>query len=251
MKKSNTYPNQSNPQKRTLSQLIFVIIIMVFAIFTWWNNEEKALQSSTQNQITPTDEEVNIPANLGHYDAVMAHDNIGQNKHATVDYYMLSLSWSPSFCETQKNKNNGKIPENLAFQCNQAAQLGWVIHGLWPQNANARGVSEHPRFCKGDLPELPEELIKKYMPESPGASLLQGQWEKHGSCAFDNAETYFAKQKALFRSLNLPGQALSRKDLFAWMKKYNPQLKNAYLGASKNELYICYDKQWNVMDCPK
>lgn len=87
------------------------------------------------------------------------------------------------------------------------------------------------------------------MAESPGASLLQGEWEKHGACAFNDAESYFAKQKALFRSLNLPGSELSHKELFAWMKKFNPQLKNVRLKAGRNELYICYDKQWQPMDC--
>ena len=253
----------TSPKNRTLQQLIALIVIAIFAVFTWLNNEEKANKSTastTSNTSTKTTEtqaksvpssDVSVPDQLGNYDTKMANDNLGQNKNAPVDYYMLALSWSPSFCETQRNKNNGEVPKHLAFQCNQAAQLGWVIHGLWPQAANARSASDHPRFCQGDLPKLPEDLIKQYMPESPGANLLQGQWEKHGACAFNNASDYFAKQKQLFRSLNLPGQELSRKELFAWMKKFNPQLKDAYLGASKNELYICYDKSWNVMDCPR
>ncbi|AUI66978.1 MULTISPECIES: ribonuclease [Glaesserella] len=251
-----------NPKNRTIQQLIALVVIGIFAVVTWFNNEQKASkESESKPAITKSSEpnnttaqpttKVDVPSQLGNYDTNMARDNLGQNKNASVDYYMLALSWSPSFCENQRNKNNGEIPQHLAFQCNQAAQLGWVIHGLWPQSATARDASDHPRFCQGDLPKLPESLIKQYMPESPGASLLQGQWEKHGACAFNSAEDYFAKQKQLFRSLNLPGQELSRKELFAWMKKFNPQLKDAYLGASKNELYICYDKSWNVMDCPR
>lgn len=236
----------TSSQNRTLRQGIFVAIITLLATVTWFNNERK--EASVSQPVTNA---ASVPADLGNYDTKMSNDNLGQNKHAPVDYYMLALSWSPSFCETQRNKNNGEVPKHLAFQCNQAAQLGWVIHGLWPQAANARSASDHPRFCQGDLPKLPEDLIKQYMPESPGANLLQGQWEKHGACAFNNAGDYFAKQKQLFRSLNLPGQELSRKELFAWMKKFNSQLKDAYLGASKNELYICYDKSWNVMDCPR
>ena len=37
---------------------------------------------------------------------------------------------------------------------------------------------------------------------------------KHGSCAFDSAEAYFKQEKALFESLSLPNEQLSRKELF-------------------------------------
>ncbi|WP_429946081.1 ribonuclease [Bibersteinia trehalosi] len=243
MKKHNSQPLS---KRSSLNQLLFIIIILIFAIFfTWIKNEEKAQQSSTSKS------EIQLPTSLGNYDTVMANDNLGQNKKAGVDYYQLALSWSPSFCELQKRKNEGDIPKHLRYQCDNAAKFGWVIHGLWPQAASARSPSEHPRFCQGDLPPLSEELIKQHMPESPGANLLQGQWEKHGACAFNSADSYFAKQKELFLQLKLPEQAMSRKELFAWLKQHNPQLKNAYIGASKTELYICYDKQWNVIDCPK
>ena len=51
------------------------------------------------------------------------------------------------------------------------------MHGLWPQNANARSVTDHPRFCKGDLAPLPVETLEPYLSISPGAKLLQGEWE--------------------------------------------------------------------------
>ena len=44
---------------------------------------------------------------------------------------------------------------------------------------------------------------------------------------------------------------MKRNELFRWMKTHNPQLSNAYLKASRNELFICYDKNWQVMDCPR
>lgn len=239
-----------HPKQRALSQFIFVIIIFLFALFTWFKNEEKSA-THPSNPTHSSIEKQEIPNRLGHYDTIMANDNLGQNQQAPVDYYQLSLSWSPSFCEQQKRKNDGDMPKHLQYQCDNANQFGWVIHGLWPQSANAHSPADHPRFCQGDLPPLSETLIKHYMPESPGATLLQGQWEKHGACAFDDAESYFTKQKALFLDLTLPTEPMDRKALFAWLKKHNPQLKNAYLGATKTELYICYDKNWNVIDCPR
>lgn len=236
---------QTNP-KRILTQAATLVMVAVASILTWINNEKKEPNNEAAKPVEAAS--LAIPNDLGNYDTVLAKDKFGQHL-APVDYYMLSLSWSPSFCEQQKQKNDGKIPAHLQFQCNQAAKFGWVIHGLWPQNANAQTIGDHPRFCQGDLPPVSEAVIKKYLPESPGASLLQGEWEKHGACAFNDAESYFAKQKELFRSLNLPAGELSHKELFQWIKKFNPQFKNVHLEARGNELYLCYDKQWKPTDC--
>lgn len=238
----------STPTKRLVTQGITLAIIIIATTLTWLNNEQKTQPTNTPEKTQTSTTNIEDENMFRHYDTIMANDRLGQNI-VPVDYYMLSLSWSPSFCEEQKHKHHGKLPKHLEFQCNQAAEYGWVIHGLWPQSAKARQVSEHPRFCQGDLPPLAPSLIKPYLADSPGAGLLQGQWEKHGACAFERAEEYFAKQQTLFHSLNLPGQELSRHELFQWMKKFNPSLKNVRLNANRNELYICYDKQWQPTDC--
>lgn len=31
----------------------------------------------------------------------------------------------------------------------------------------------------------------------------------------------------------------------------NPQLEHAFLGANRNELFICYGLDWRVIDCPR
>lgn len=216
---------------------VFVILFMALVIAGWFFEKQKkeSLEQSVQNN----------------YDTVMKKDKLGQNKRASVDYYTLALSWSPNFCDTQKRKMQGKIPSHLQYQCGGTHQFGWVIHGLWPQSAKARRVEDHPRFCKGDLPELPHQLIEQYLPESPGAALLQGEWEKHGACAFDSAQTYFDKQKELFKTLVLPKYELDRNALFKWVKENNPALKDRYLGGNRNELFICYDKNWQPMNCPR
>src|SRR6478752_5799189 len=43
------------------------------------------------------------------------------------DFYVLALSWSPGFCETA---GSGRERD----QCKDGAGLGFVVHGLWPQN---------------------------------------------------------------------------------------------------------------------
>ncbi len=188
------------------------------------------------------------------YDVSLAQDPFGENCTAPVDYYMFSLSYSPSFCAHQRHKY-GRIPDHLKYQCGQREKgqprFGWVVHGLWPQNAQATEIRHHPRFCQGDLPKLPESLIEQYMPMSPGKKLLQGEWEKHGACAFNSAQEYFAKEQALYQSLNLPSNNPDKRKVIAYLKRHNPQLKNVFIQATDNEIRICYDKAWQPMNCPK
>ncbi|HBO39281.1 MAG TPA: ribonuclease T [Pasteurellaceae bacterium] len=230
-------------QKQILHLCIFVICSFILLFVGWFY-----LPSQKQTVETVQAAEIVIESD---YDYIMKNDPIGQNTQAKTDYFTLVLSWSPSFCDTQRQRYGDKLPTSISYQCGSDQQFGWIIHGLWPQNAKARRVSDHPRFCQGDLPKVANTIIKEYLPESPSARLLQGEWEKHGACAFDTAESYFKKQRNLYRTLRLPDDELSKTELFRWMKKNNPQLKDSYLGASHNELFICYDLDFNVMNCPR
>lgn len=260
---------------KKLTSILSLIVLVILAIWQYFTDTTKTKHQSSSPVIEQTKQtkvsepkfepkfepqfetkQTNIeksavknPDVFANYDVIMRNDHIGQNAKAPVDYYMLALSWSPGFCDIQREKYGDQLPYSFQYQCGNNRTFGWVVHGLWPQNANARAVSDHPRFCKGDLPALPKGLLAQYLAISPGEKLLQGEWEKHGSCAFDSAQQYFAKEQELFNALKLPNQKLSRDELFGWMKQHNPQLKNAYLRASRNELFICYDKKWQVMNC--
>ena len=256
---------------KKFTSTLSLIVLVVLAIWQYFTDSTKTKNQSpspvieqtkqikvSESKLEPqfetkrTDIEksaVKNPNVFANYDVIMRDDPIGQNTKAPVDYYMLALSWSPGFCDIQREKYGDQLPYSSQYQCGNNRTFGWVVHGLWPQNANARTVSDHPRFCKGDLPALPKGLLAQYLAISPGEKLLQGEWEKHGSCAFDSAQQYFAKEQELFNALKLPNQKLSRDELFGWMKQHNPQLENAYLRASRNELFICYDKKWQVMNC--
>ncbi|MGK8945755.1 ribonuclease T2 family protein [Haemophilus influenzae] len=260
---------------KKLTSILSLIVLVILAIWQYFTDTTKTKHQSSSPVIEQTKQTkvsepkfepkfepqfetkrtdieksaVKSPDVFANYDVIMRNDHIGQNAKAPVDYYMLALSWSPGFCDIQREKYGDQLPYSFQYQCGNNRTFGWVVHGLWPQNANARTVSDHPRFCKGDLPALPKGLLAQYLAISPGEKLLQGEWEKHGSCAFDSAQQYFAKEQELFNALKLPNQKLSRDELFGWMKQHNPQLKNAYLRASRNELFICYDKKWQVMNC--
>ena len=59
----------------------------------------------------------------------------GSNRPGAFDYYVLSLSWTPSWCALEGDARN-------APQCRKGARHGFVLHGLWPQRD--RGW---PSFC--------------------------------------------------------------------------------------------------------
>lgn len=237
-----------------------VVIYIVLAISEWNTDKQPSVKENQQEviQLKATQEPLIQPVNrvvkeshpLSHYDTIMSNDAIGQNAYAKVDYYMLALSWSPAFCESQIQKYGNSLPDSSKMQCGMQRKYGWVIHGLWPQKMHARSVSDHPRFCQGDLPQLDYAVIEPYLAESPSPHLLQGEWEKHGACAFKTADSYFKKQRELYRTLRLPTEALPVKNLFRWMKMHNPQLRNANMQASRSELFICYDLRWKVVNCP-
>src|SRR6266404_937178 len=66
-----------------------------------------------------------------------------QNQPGQFDFYVLSLSWSPSFCEAAGER--GTPPQQ---QCG-ARPYSFVVHGLWPQYE--RGF---PEFCQQPAPRL-------------------------------------------------------------------------------------------------
>jgi ribonuclease T2 len=174
------------------------------------------------------------------------------DKHdVKTDFFMLVYSHSPSFCKEKEEDN--KLDE-VKFQCDPKNEFGWVIHGLWGQSEEAfikREKEGHPRFCKGDLDPLEFNVIKPYLCMSPGARLLQGEWEKHGACDFKTADEYFAKALELYNLFAVPPADREAKPAMNWMKDNNPELKDKWLYLSGSEFGICFDKDFKVMSCPK
>ena len=90
------------------------------------------------------------------------------------DFYLLNLSWSPEFCATHPDS-----PE-----CGR--HLGFVVHGLWPQDANG----DYPQHCSdargpGD-PQADTDIM-------PRASLVEHEWQTHGTCSGLGGDDYFAE----------------------------------------------------------
>ncbi len=101
------------------------------------------------------------------------------------DFYLLNLSWSPEFCATHSDS-----PE-----CGRG--LGFVVHGLWPQDANG----DYPEQCSNapgpTNPQADTDII-------PTVSLVEHEWQTHGTCSGLAADDYFAAIHKAFAEVKVP-----------------------------------------------
>lgn len=99
---------------------------------------------------------------------------------APFDYYVLTLSWSPGFCDTGGQR---KSPE----QCDVGAGAGFVTHGLWPDSA--RGPD--PSACGLGPNYIPSPALALGQRVYPTRWLALHEWRAHGTCTGLDALHYF------------------------------------------------------------
>jgi ribonuclease T2 len=108
------------------------------------------------------------------------------------DYYVLALSWNAAWCEAE---GAGRGAE----QCDPDANIGFTLHGLWPQYR-----SGWPEFCK--TPERdPSRTETAAMADIMGSSgLAWHQWKKHGRCSGLSPSAYFALIREAWEAIARP-----------------------------------------------
>lgn len=110
---------------------------------------------------------------------------------APFDYWVLSLSWSPSWCADEGDAEDA--------QCAPGARRGFVVHGLWPQYD--RGWPEH---CTTTAAE-PQRRDSAAMADLMGSGgLAYYQWRKHGRCSGLSGPDYFAATRAAADAVAMP-----------------------------------------------
>ncbi|MFW2544539.1 ribonuclease T2 family protein [Primorskyibacter sp. 2E107] len=108
------------------------------------------------------------------------------------DYYVLSLSWSPTWCALEGEERGSP-------QCDAEADFGWVMHGLWPQNH--RGW---PSYCRSDARQ-PSRALTASMADIMGTpGLAWYQWNKHGICSGLDGDAYFALARQAYEGVTRP-----------------------------------------------
>ena len=97
-----------------------------------------------------------------------------QNTPGEFDFYVLSLSWSPSFCEQASERGNGG---RSGAQCG-GRPFSFVVHGLWPQYE--RGF---PEYCQRSAEWLDRNIMTSMLDLMPAPGLIFNEWKKHGTCS--------------------------------------------------------------------
>jgi ribonuclease T2 len=95
------------------------------------------------------------------------------------DFYVLALSWSPTYCALTGERRNDA-------QCVAGRNPGFVVHGLWPQYT--RG---YPSEC-GAFPRAPtREAMDVAREVYPSEGLARHEWRVHGTCSGSDPAAYF------------------------------------------------------------
>ena len=87
-----------------------------------------------------------------------------QNEPGKFDYYLLSLSWSPSFCEQAGDRRSAQQ------QCGERP-FSFVVHGLWPQYEKG-----FPEFCQQPAPFIDGRIISGMLDLMPARGLIINEW---------------------------------------------------------------------------
>jgi ribonuclease T2 len=119
-----------------------------------------------------------------------------QNAPGQFDYYLLALSWSPSFCEQAGDRKNAQQ------QCGQRP-FSFVVHGLWPQYEKG-----FPEFCQNPPPFVDAKIINSMLDLMPARGLIIHGWKKHGVCAGQSASAYFEMVRRARAVVKIPPQYL-------------------------------------------
>ena len=178
-----------------------------------------------------------------------------QGEAGQFDYYVLALSWSPSYCEAAQSRRPNRAPDQ---QCS-GRPFAFVVHGLWPQYE--RGF---PSYCQVPAPRLNRAIVGSMLDLMPSPRLIFHEWDQHGTCSGLSPQDYFEtirKARAAVKippeylDLNRPINVTSGEVAEAFVKA-NPGLSQRAMAVSCDrrrltEVRVCLGKDFSFHDCPE
>jgi ribonuclease T2 len=212
--------------KRQHYTLLLVLIVILTYFLRRHPSQPQPQPPTPATQTTPADNEASTAT-------------IQQN----FDFYLLNLSWSPEFCHSHPNK-----PE-----CTQ--HLGFVLHGLWPQNT----IGRYPEHCSDDSgPQNPAAYSDLY----PDPGLLHHEWQVHGTCSGLAPDAFFNLARQALHSVTIPTELTSLTqqtsmppaDILGLFSKSNPSFPPDSLALSCGNNYltaieVCMSKTLQPISC--
>ncbi len=172
-----------------------------------------------------------------------------QASQPRYDYYVMALSWSPTYCQTHPDEHE---------QCGHRG-FGFVLHGLWPQYEHGGG----PQRCPSD--DRPDRrTVSAVLAFMPSRRLIDHEWGEHGSCTGLDPQAFFELADRAFASFVVPSElkapredvSMRADDLRDALRRANPVLREDMLSlhCSQGELVeirICLDKRLAPRSCGK
>jgi ribonuclease T2 len=177
----------------------------------------------------------------------------GEIAPGAFDFYLLTLSWSPGFCDAG---GESKSPD----QCSVGSGLGFVVHGLWPQNAHG-----YPQDCDDNSRPVSRTALALTRGVFPSEGLARYEWRKHGTCTGLSPEAFFASVKRARDSIVIPdaftavrqAQSLAPSEIARAFIAANSGLRLSAMavGCTRGELEdvrLCLSKDLrSFVDCPE
>ena len=173
--------------------------------------------------------------------------NVDGGASGSFDYYLLSLSWSPSYCLTHAQDRT---------QCGTKG-LGFVLHGLWPQY-DAGG---YPQDCNREM-QLPAQAAALGQTLYPSPKLMQHEWQSHGTCSGLDAFSYFKTADRALAAVQVPRMfeapshslSLSSTQIATAFRAANPDLPEdgvtiACSRGQLSEVRICLTRELAIRSC--
>jgi ribonuclease T2 len=166
------------------------------------------------------------------------------------DYWVLALSWSPTYCADSENADQA--------QCDEARDYAFVVHGLWPQYE--RGW---PERCETSEPsDTPWRLRRSMLDIMPSPALVEHQWDKHGVCSGLSQKAYFDRVRQIKNSIVVPkpyvaperAVLVTAAQLEAAFARANPGLTGAMIAVQcadgrLREVRICLSREGRFRAC--
>lgn len=170
------------------------------------------------------------------------------------DFYVLALSWSPSFCEAQGERSS------RSMQCAGERPFAFVVHGLWPQF-----VRGFPEYCVVPPPPLDRRVVNAMLDIMPAPGLVRHQWEKHGTCSGErSAGAYFERVRQAFAKIRVPAEfaslaaprSVTPDEVEEAFTRANPGLSRDMVAVQCDdrrlrEVRVCLSRDMNFVACPE
>jgi len=142
-----------------------LLLLVAIAVFAQWQQDDRPAREAT------------------------AVPDRSSRAAAEFDYFLVALSWSPTWCESH--------PQDTE-QCGRRG-FGFILHGLWPQFQRGGG----PQDC-AFLQRPDRATIERTLAFMPSRSLIEHQWRAHGACSGLDPDDYFSLADRAYAAIRIP-----------------------------------------------